>query len=123
MFMTGVAWLIADWQKSAWGGDVWQWSAAWLLMVHGGGAMATLLLLGALMPVHAYQAWRRRKNRVSGMVMLTLNAVLVVTSFGLYYIASETVRPWMSNIHIAGGFCLPFLFVLHIALGRRTRSG
>ena len=120
MFVTGVVWLAADWQKSSPQGDVWQTTAAWLLMVHGGGAMATLMLLGALVPLHVYRGWRAKRNRMSGGVMATVNAVLIATSFGLYYVASDAIRPWMSDIHIGGGFCLPLLLLLHILLGRRT---
>jgi hypothetical protein len=32
---------------------------------------------------------------------------------------SETVRPWMSWIHIVVGFSVPVVFALHILLGRR----
>lgn len=81
--------------------------------------MVTLLLLGALIPMHVLRIWRSGKNRVSGSVMVTLNAVLIVTAFGLYYLGSETVRPWMSWIHIAVGFFLISLFPVHIFLGRR----
>ena len=122
MFATGLAWLVADWQKSVAGGDVWQAIAAWLLMVHGGGAMATLLLLGALLPVHSYRAWRGKRNRTSGAIMVTLNSVLIATSFGLYYNGSEVIRPWISDIHIAIGVCLPVFLLVHIVLGRRTSS-
>jgi hypothetical protein len=55
-------------------------------MLHGGTAMITLLLLGALIPVHLIRAWRRQKNRVSGSLIATFNAVLIVTAFGLYYL-------------------------------------
>src|SRR6516162_153081 len=79
MFFTGCAWLFADWQKRIAGDDVWQASAAWLLMLHGGGAMVTLLLLGALVPVHAHRAWRAKKNRISGSAMITLNALLIAS--------------------------------------------
>lgn len=121
MFATGAAWLVADWQKSPLGEDFWQASAAWLLVLHGGGAMVTLLVLGALLPVHAYRSWRSRRNRIWGAIMLAVNSVLVATSFGLYYMAGEMLRSWMSNAHIAAGFCLPLFLLVHIALGRRTR--
>ena len=121
LFVTGTAWLVADWQKTVGGEDFWQASAAWLMMLHGGGAMVMLLLLGALMPLHAQRAWRGRKNRVSGVFMLSLNTVLVATAFGLYYLGSDNVRPWMSDVHIAAGFCLPIFLLMHIALGRRPR--
>lgn len=120
MFVTGTAWLVADWQKSVSGEDFWQGSSAWLLMLHGGGAMVSLLLLGALMPLHAHRAWRGKRNRISGIVMVTLNSLLIATSFGLYYAGSETVRPWMSDMHIAAGFCLPIFLLVHITLGRKT---
>jgi hypothetical protein len=119
LFLTGAGWLVADWQKDISSDDIWQQIVAYLLMLHGGAAMATLLLLGALIPVHVLRAWRSRKNRVSGSVMVTFNAVLIVTAFGLYYLGSETVRPWMSWIHIAAGFSLSLLFPVHIFLGRR----
>jgi hypothetical protein len=120
MFVTGVVWLAADWQKSGPQGDLWQSIAAWLLMVHGGGAMATLLFIGALVPLHMYRGWRAKRNRISGGAMALENAVLIATSFGLYYVGSDVIRPWMSDIHIGAGFCLPLLLVVHIMLGRRS---
>jgi hypothetical protein len=54
--------------------------------------------------------------------MLALNSVLVATAFGLYYMAGETIRLWMSNAHVAAGFCLPLFLLVHIAFGRRTRA-
>jgi heme A synthase len=119
LFLTGAGWLVADWQKDISSDEIWQQTAAYMLMVHGGGAMVTLLLLGALIPVHLLRAWRSRKNRVSGSVMAALSALLIVTAFGLYYLGSETVRPWMSWIHIAAGFSLSLLFPIHIFFGRR----
>jgi cytochrome c biogenesis protein CcdA len=117
--LTGAGWLAADWQKEISSDEIWQQIAAYLLMVHGGAAMVILLLLGALIPVHVLRAWRAAKNRVSGSVMATFNAVLIVTAFGLYYLGSEVVRPWMSWIHIAAGISLSLFLPLHIFWGRR----
>jgi hypothetical protein len=121
LFLTGSAWCVADWHRNAAGDDIWQTSAAWLLMLHGGGAMVILLLLGSLLPLHAQRGWRGRRNRLSGAVMLILNGVLVATSFGLYYIGSEIIRMWISDVHVVVGFSLPVALLVHIALGRRTR--
>ncbi len=119
LFLTGAGWLVADWQKNISSEEIWQQGIAYLLMVHGGAAMVTLLLLGALIPVHVMRAWRSRKNRVSGSAMATLNAILIVTAFGLYYLGSETLRPWMSWIHIAAGVSVALGLPVHIYLGRR----
>jgi cation transport ATPase len=122
LFVTGAAWLSADVLKDSPSGDTWQATAAWLLMLHGGAAMATLMLLGALVPLHVARAWRSARNRVSGSAMLTINAVLIATSFGLYYFGAEVLRPWASNLHIAFGLFLPVLFLIHVVRGRRAAS-
>jgi hypothetical protein len=119
LLLTGIGWLVADWQKEISSDEIWQQSIAYLLMVHGGAAMVTLLLLGALIPIHMMRAWRSRKNRISGSAMAAFNATLIVTAFGLYYLGSESLRPWMSWIHIAAGFSLSLWLPVHIFLGRR----
>ena len=119
LLLTGAGWLVADRQKNVAADEIWQQAAANLLMVHGGVAMLALLTLGALIPVHLLRAWRSRKNRISGSIMAAFNAVLIVTAFGLYYLGSEEVRPWMSWIHLTAGFALSVMFPLHIWLGRR----
>ena len=119
LFLTGACWLVADWQKNISSDDIWQQAAAYLLMAHGGTAMVTLLLLGALIPVHMLRSWRSGNNLVTGSMMIRLNTLLVVTAFGLYYLGSEIVRPWMSWIHVVAGFCVPVLFTLHVFLGRQ----
>ena len=121
LVVTGAVWLIADQLKDSPEAELWQRVSASTLMVHGGVAMVTLLLIGALFPLHVRLGWRSRRNRLTGPAMLTFNAVLIVTAFGLYYSGSDTVRPWMSDVHIVLGFALPLLFVLHVLLGRRSR--
>jgi cytochrome c biogenesis protein CcdA len=119
LLLTGAVWLVADWQKDISSDEIWQRTAATMLMVHGGAAMVTLLLLGALIPLHLLRSWRAAKNRVSGSVMAAFNAVLILTAFGLYYLGSEALRPWMSWIHIGAGVSVALLFPLHVFLGRR----
>ena len=119
LFVTGVVWLIADYQKQSADGEFWQAMSAALLMVHGGAAMLTLVLLGALVPVHIRKAWLSRKNRVTGTVMATANVLLVATAFGLYYAGSDVLRAWTSDAHIAVGLAFPILLLIHILTGRR----
>ena len=121
LFGTGAAWFAIDRLKEVGpAAETWQDASAWLLMLHGGAAMLFLLLLGALVALHVRIGWRLGNNRASGTVMLTVNAVLVVTAFGLYYAGSETLRPWISDIHIAIGLGFPLLLGLHAFLGRRS---
>ena len=120
LFVTGAVWLVADALKES--EEFWQQTAANLLMVHGGAAMVTLMLLGALVPVHLRRAWRGRTNRVTGTVMATFNAVLIVTAFGLYYSGSDVVRLWISRGHYGLGLVLPVLFLVHVVWGRRATA-
>ena len=120
LFVTGATWLMADALKDGPSGDAWQEIGANLLMVHGGAAMAMLMVLGALIPVHIRRGWRARKNRLSGGAMVTLNALLIATAFGLYYCGSDLMRPWISDAHIAAGFALAALIVIHPLIGHRS---
>src|ERR1700756_811962 len=99
LFLSGGLWFVADRLKDPLAGDAWQEVAAKALMVHGGMAMLALLLIGALVPLHALRAWRAKLNIVTGIVMAVINAVLILTAFGLYYLGSEDIRPWTSLIH------------------------
>jgi hypothetical protein len=120
LFGTGAGWFAIDRLKDALASEAWQETSTWLLMLHGGAAMLFLLLLGALVALHVRVGWRLRNNRVSGAVMLTSNALLIPTAFGLYYAGSETLRRWTGDIHIAVGLGLPVLLALHVFLGKRS---
>ena len=122
LFLSGALWFLADGLKDSPDGETWQAISANLLMIHGGAAMLTLMLLGALAPVHGLRAWRAKKNRVTGAAMASLNGVLIVTAFALYYLGSENLRPWLSNIHLAAGCALPIQLAAHIYFGRRRSA-
>ena len=122
LFVSGAAWLIADALKDGPSSEAWQAVAADLLMIHGGVAMAMLMVFGALFPLHVRRGWRARKNRLSGGAMLTLNGLLILTAFGLYYCGSELMRPWISDAHIVAGFALAAFTFIHVIIGRRSPS-
>ena len=119
LVLSGAVWLVADRLKDSPDGELWQSISANLLMLHGGAAMGTLMLLGALVPVHLLRAWRAKKNRLTGSITAGLNAILIVTAFCLYYLGGEQLRPIISNFHIIAGFVLPAMLAFHIYLGRQ----
>jgi small-conductance mechanosensitive channel len=104
LFVSGAAWIYADQMKS----------------MHGGAAMITLMLLGALGPMHVQRAWRAKKNRATGVVSIAMYGLLIATAFGLYYMGSEALRPWLSTIHIAFGLAVPAVITAHIMVGRAS---
>ena len=106
LFVTGVIWLLADALKKSPSGDFWQGISASLLMIHGGAAMVTLVLLGALIPVHVLRGWRSRRNRLAGAAMVIANVLFVATAFS-DSITQDRIRgvrgsatctsPWVSS--------------------------
>jgi hypothetical protein len=119
LFLSGAAWLIADVLKDSENGELWQQIAATLLMTHGGSAMVTLMMLGALVPLHMRYGWRGRKNLSTGIVMATVSAILIVTAFGLYYLGAEGARAVANDAHTWLGVASPVLLLVHIWWGRR----
>jgi hypothetical protein len=122
LFITGVVWMITNAQRDSPNGEFWQAVSANLLMIHGGAAMITLVLVGALIPTHILRAWVSRRNRLTGPVMVTLNILLIITAFGLYYAGSDTFRIWISDLHIAVGIVFPVVLAAHIFTGRIAQA-
>jgi drug/metabolite transporter (DMT)-like permease len=114
LFATGVAWWLLDERAGP--------ARHYLIATHGLAAMAFLVALGATFTLHVREGWRRRLNRVSGAVVLTIAGVLMLTAFGLYYFGSDALRSCTSDLHIIIGLALPLLLAVHIVLGRRGRK-
>ena len=121
LFVSGALWLLTDRLKHTAAGEMWSRMSASLLMLHGAAAMLMLVLFGSLMPFHVRVGWRRKRNRITGTVMLATNAALIVTAFGVYYAGAESARDWASDLHIGVGLALPVLLAVHIVRGRRHR--
>lgn len=125
LFVSGLGWLIAHYFLAgpAEFGERHHASEPWLMRIHGAAVMAFLLALGSLFPGHIVRAWQAHKNRRTGLLLLTIMTVLIVTGYGLYYVASEEMRPWLSLTHWAGGLTVAGGLLLHIVQGRKTRAG
>ena len=123
-FISGTAWwVLHHWfQIDAEFGLAPHPAEHWLIRLHGAAAMLTLVLLGSLFTLHVKRAWLAGRNRRSGGLLFALHAFLALTGYALYYAGSEALRAFASNSHLALGLALPVLLILHLVLGRRTRS-
>ena len=117
LFFSGAAWAYWNDLVSS-SGDFEMNAKAWAMKIRGAAAMAILVLVGMLLTSHVRFA---RRNRSNGSLFLGTFCILTVTGYGLYYAGSESLRAWVSWIHLAVGLAVPLLLILHIWLGKRTR--
>lgn len=120
VFATGAAWAWLHY----WATQPNEFNAAspaesWLLKMHGAAAMAVLVLLGTLLPMHIKFAWRAGRNLRTGLSILSVFGFLTLTGYGLYYADGEQLRAWTSAAHLWVGLALPPIMLLHIWRGKR----
>jgi hypothetical protein len=125
LFLSGIAWYVLH-DGLAWlgfdNGDTRDPFETFLLKLHGAAAMAALVVLGSLVPQHVKWAWQNRENRRTGVLMLSTQALLVVTGYALYYSGDEDVRVLASELHLIIGVGFPLILAWHIVEGRRRRA-
>jgi len=120
LFASGAAWQILHWLPEI--APTQNSAAPWLMRIHGATAMAGLVILGTLIPLHLRRGWIARSNRFSGVAITCVSALLVITGYALYYVGSEWLRAWSSYTHVALGLTAPLALLWHIWLGRKSRE-
>jgi len=119
---TGALWLLAHYllRGDCEFGECRSPLEPWILRLHGAAAFVALVQFGTLLPVHVARAWRAGRNRAAGAVVLAGAGSLIASGYGLYYVASETLRPPLSLLHWILGLVLVPLFAAHLRLGRNA---
>lgn len=84
-----------------------------LMTLHGAFAFVALYLFGYLSRSHIQPRLRTKRHFSSGMVMLLTLLVLSLSGYLLYYLGSEVLRLWSSDIHCLLGVMLPLTLVAH----------
>jgi hypothetical protein len=123
LFISGVAWAGANHLDEAGAaGDSVRDLKTWLLKIHGFSAMAFVLVLGTLLPLHVRRAWHAQKNRKNGFGFLSVVSLLVLSGYALYYLGDEDWRNAAGQFHLWLGLVSPALLVWHIGSGRKATS-
>lgn len=94
----------------------------WVAVLHTTTAFITMGLLGALCVMHMRMGWRRQRNRVSGIGLVLLFSVLLVTAITIFYAGDEEISRFASVLHTILGVFIIALFVWHLVNGRRIRQ-
>lgn len=108
LLLSGLIWLVVHFlawpaaSRAALDGLPSPWEP-WLMRVHGAAAMLALFLSGALTSTHVIRGWRMKRRLPSGVTLLAVLALLVLTSYALYYVVSDSGRDTLGLVHAATG--------------------
>jgi heme A synthase len=109
LWLTGCGWLVLHYffqSQGDFGPAPHPWQPP-LLVVHGVLAAAATFLVGWISGVHVGERWGRRSSRTSGLILLALLGLLILTGVGIYYAGWETARNVISALHeLAGAFVI-----------------
>lgn len=122
---SGLLWLGlhgASWLAAAQDGEGLPSPAkAWALRIHAASALAALVALGSLLPLHVRSAWHQRKNRFSGALNLAMVASLTLSGYALWYASEGGLKQWSAWLHWGVGLLMPVVLIAHVLLGRQSR--
>ena len=123
LLVTGIIWLVLDKWVRVEGefGPEHHSAEQWALIAHGIGAYAFLMIVGALIPVHIPLGWRQGRNRLSGVSVLIVCAILSLTALGLYYLGEDVTRSRVSLVHWLVGVGAIAVLLIHVTRGRSSR--
>lgn len=125
LWFSGLVWLALYWLLPEVGADglpADQSAKLWAMRLHAACALATVFVVGSLLPVHMRTAWRVHRNRLSGLANLLVFGVLLLSGYALWYVSEGTLRQGSAWLHWGLGMgALPLLW-WHHRLGRRARA-
>ena len=119
LWLSGALWLISEWLKPADLGPVRTPLQTLSMKIHGAGMLGYLAMLGTLW-THVRRGFALRVNRLSGTIMIAVNAALIFSGWILYYVTSDAWREWSSLLHWSMGLAAILLLSGHVLLGRRS---
>lgn len=94
-----------------------------IIRLHGILAVGTVFLLGWIASRHISEAWSLRRNQVSGIVLSSVCAVLVLSGYALYYLADDRARNGSAVVHqILGVGAVVFALTHWRRLSQRANS-
>ena len=105
-----------------------EWALPWRLpgaarigvaALHATASFALLALIGALWSIHMRAGWRRRRQRISGSLLVSAFVLLAVSAVGLYYLGDGGAADTTALLHVALGLAVCLPLALHTVRGRR----
>jgi hypothetical protein len=124
LWISGAVWLLLHYfgQRAGEYGPELNPAEPWMMILHGLVLIPALLGCGGLMIAHIPKGWNFTAQRVAGLAMTLVLAVLILSGYLLYYAGDEILRNWTSIIHWSIGLALPLVFGWHYINGRKLRQ-
>lgn len=114
LWLSGAAWLIAHYflqHRGPFGPQPSASEPTWLA-IHGAAAFAVIWLLGWITGTHVPAVWPRRSRQASGIALLVIAGLLILSGYLLYYVIGDATRHLLSLLHwIIGLAALPVFFI------------
>jgi hypothetical protein len=89
---------------------------------HVSAAIVCVWFIGALWPVHMRSGMRRKKNRFSGIAVVTTVLALAASGIGSFYFGDEGLQKINGAIHLGAGAALVLTTVIHRWMGMASRK-
>lgn len=124
LWLSGAGWLLLHYygQKDGEFGPEMNPAEPWMMTLHGLFLIPALLAIGGMFVAHIPKGWNHTGQRVAGIALCAILAVLIASGYLLYYAGGEALREWTSLVHWTIGLALPIFFVWHYLGGRRERN-
>ena len=96
------------------------WQPA-LLVLHGAIAVAVTFLFGWIVGEHVSETWRRGLERSSGLWILLIISLLVITGFAAFFLVQDRLRSLNGTVHEWLGLLLIVPAAVHLVGARAQR--
>jgi len=94
----------------------WQFS---VLKTHAFSAFFIMLFYGAMWATHVQYGWRSKLSRRTGIAIVSVLGLQIISAYLLYYMANEGMRDITRYIHLGVGLSIPLVLYVHILIARR----
>ena len=124
LWLSGIVWLILHWffaRQTEFGPVFHPWQPG-ILLIHGVLALVATFLFGWIAGSHVGFNWRRGLQRISGVSLIVLLAVLALTGLGNYYLTWDAARGVNALVHEGAGLLAIVPALLHWAVAKRADS-
>ena len=92
-----------------------------LLRAHSSVSFLFLIVFGYLLHSHVRPGLRSKKKFKSGLSVLIPIGLLTATVPGLLYLSDERLKPLNVFVHVAVGFAVGGVFLIHLVTRPKTR--